>query len=89
MRRYQVMGGIGVPGELGGPYKNLEKGNLWGQKPNRERLIDEVDSDVPVYGSDVNSLPALKYLSLRAAPVPRTTAPRRPPKAVAEPFQPP
>ena len=64
MRRYQVMMESEFPGELGVLFKNLEaKGNPWGQNAkDRTNWIDEVDFDVPVYGSDVESFEGYEYL---------------------------
>ena len=56
--------GVGVPGELGVLFKNLEnKGNPWGQNSkDRTNWIDEVEFDVPVYGKDVESFDGYEYL---------------------------
>ncbi len=64
MRRYQVMMESEFPGELGVLFKNLEnKGNPWGQNSkDRTKWIDEVDFDVPVYGTDVESFEGYEYL---------------------------
>ncbi len=64
MRRYQVMMESEFPSELGVLFKNLEnKGNPWGQNAkDRTNWIDEVDFDVPVFGTDVETFEGYEYL---------------------------
>ncbi|UEA57330.1 Fe-S oxidoreductase [Gordonia otitidis] len=64
MRRYQVLIESDFPTELAGMFKNLEnKGNPWGQNSSaRTNWIDEMDIEIPVFGSDVESFEGFEYL---------------------------
>ncbi|MEO7233811.1 MAG: heterodisulfide reductase-related iron-sulfur binding cluster, partial [Lapillicoccus sp.] len=64
MRRYQVLIESAFPSELNGLFKNLEKNaNPWGLAP-RLRLdwAKDLPFDVPVVGTDVESLGEVDYL---------------------------
>jgi Fe-S oxidoreductase len=64
MRRYQVLIESAFPAELNGLFKNLEKNaNPWGMVP-RMRLdwAKDLPFDVPVVGTDVESLSEVDYL---------------------------
>ncbi len=64
MRRYQVLIESAFPSELNGLFKNLEKNaNPWGMAP-RMRLdwAKDLPFDVPVLGSDLESLTEVDYL---------------------------
>ena len=64
MRRYQVLIESAFPAELNGLFKNLEKNsNPWGMAPRmRMDWAKDLPFDVPVVGSDVESLTEVDYL---------------------------